>query len=223
MSDEANFALIYNNALRLLEDAELLFDSARYASSTALALFCIEEAGKFIIAVRDDDPRFPRSRDIIPHKIKQAELGVAYWQLALWDVMTDEFNRLKGWLQTRKEADADEYLIYLSSLKSNEAVQHMISVIGKSDPERVERLIRGKYPHRDRLDHLERALSGQLDRSRKSAIYVDLKPNGQPTSDPFTLGPDEAAEWLEDARVAVVFAQMWGRMQNVKGLITYEP
>ena len=39
------------NALRLLKDAKLLFDSERYASSFALGVLASEEVGKLIINI----------------------------------------------------------------------------------------------------------------------------------------------------------------------------
>src|SRR5258705_10391873 len=75
MDDHAN-PLIMQNAARLLADAKLLADHARFASAFALAVLGVEEIGKVILNVWASAEQF--SKPVIrrtPHVRKQAAVG----------------------------------------------------------------------------------------------------------------------------------------------------
>lgn len=47
--------MLSHNAMRLYQDAQLLFENERYPSSLALSLLSLEESGKFLIKRKEQD------------------------------------------------------------------------------------------------------------------------------------------------------------------------
>src|SRR5579862_8535243 len=47
MNDPSKYEVLLRNIFRLVEDAELLLSAGRFASANALAVYALEEAGKY--------------------------------------------------------------------------------------------------------------------------------------------------------------------------------
>ncbi len=75
--DKALFP-IAKNAMRLFQDAELLFANGRYPTAVAVAISSIEEAGKFVIRSRDASHGKTPSPKPPKHYSKHYELGWHY-------------------------------------------------------------------------------------------------------------------------------------------------
>jgi len=68
---------ILGNAFRLMNDASFLFEGARYSSTVALAVLCMEEVGKYLLALWSKSPVFTYDKRRI-HQSKQLAIAALF-------------------------------------------------------------------------------------------------------------------------------------------------
>lgn len=201
-----DISIVAENARRLLADAELLFANKRYPTAVTLSIITIEEAGKFAFLCKGVDSPSRRT-----HKEKQSLLGMWFWHIAIYDVFTSEFQEFCTYLQEKGRSENLEYLLGLSIIERIDYMKLLhfseSNDIGKS----VELYVRSKFRYAEKLEILENACSGKLERKRQSGIYADINSNAEATNDPLTIQKAEAESWLENARVAIEFMSMFQR------------
>lgn len=205
--DVRNLDVICQNAERLLDDAEILFKLGRYPTAISLSILSIEESGKYTLLATDC--RQNLRRGVLHHKHKQAVLGDFYWKWATYEVMLEEFLRFKEWL---KEAGHTKEYKEIQQKDGAEAVDFMLWTRRRESPEKIEAFIRDNFQFSRQLDHLSKALKGEFEKIRQSGIYADVGSDGAIRNDPRKLARPDAEEWLEEAKVAHAFADMWKDM-----------
>ena len=198
--------IVAENAHRLVADAELLFANKRYPTAVTLSIIAIEEAGKFTFLCKGVDSPSRRT-----HKEKQSLLGMWFWHIAIYDVFTSEFQEFCTYLQEKGRSENLEYLLGLSIIERIDYMKLLHFSESNDIAKSVELYVRSKFRYAEKLEILENACSGKLERKRQSGIYADIDSNAEATNDPLTIQKAEAESWLENARVAIEFMSMFQR------------
>lgn len=68
---------ILGNAFRLMNDASFLFEGGRYSSTVALAVLCMEEIGKYLLAQWSKSPAFAYDKRRL-HQSKQLAIAALF-------------------------------------------------------------------------------------------------------------------------------------------------
>jgi len=201
------FFPIMRNALRLFEDAELLFKNGRYPTAVSLAITSIEEAGKYVIKAREaNQNKITDGNKQFDHIPKHYELGQFYWNMAIWKVLLDTFDDFKNWLQ--RQPDLSEYYSRIKDLKQNEAVNYLQHFMFQSNDE-LESYVKEKYPHKQYLEVRKHAQVRQVEKMRQAGLYCDINSTDQITNDPEKFTQANAEEWLVHAHFAMAQMMIW--------------
>lgn len=203
--DKALFP-IAKNAMRLLQDAELLFANGRYPTAVAVAISSIEEAGKFVIRSRDASHGNTPSPKPPKHYSKHYELGWYYWQLAIWQVLLDTFYDFKSWVKERPEDEA--FYKQIKDLDKKEAVEFLQAYMFESE-EDIESYVKDKFSHPCYLEVRGKAQSHRIEEIRRTGLYCDTDSKYKVVRDPEGLTKSDAKEWLEHARFAMSNMKTW--------------
>jgi AbiV family abortive infection protein len=154
---------ILQNAIRLLEDAQLLRKAQRYPSCAALAVLSLEELGKFI-AEHDRlidwiSPRHQRGQRRLNHKQKQMLAAEAL----IWTLPFDE---------VRGFATATGNIAIMVS-KEKSTGPSMLEIISSVDDKAYAWNIAKKSRRKDRNRSLIELAAGKLDNIKQKSLYVD--------------------------------------------------
>ncbi len=184
------------NAMRLYEDAKLLFDAGRFPSSLSLSVLSLEETGKFYMLKHDlEEGTVIKNINTTLHVQKQIEASwfcVETMLLHFFDVL-----------------DALGYEHKPYSEASNLQRKWLGTAAGI---EFTARLHRGDYPpgvleateERTKSDGTIRDYQevsvGELDRLKQAGFYVDLEDDLTVKSIPQKIGKERANKWLERAK-----------------------
>jgi AbiV family abortive infection protein len=162
-----NLMALADNALKLANDARLLFDNHRYETALSLSILSIEEAGKYFLL---SDSKVGRDLNgvVRHHRKKQQHAALL--------VLTD---RVIATVLAMKKVDHLEQLGPDFDLSDEE--------IGV-----VARLL----AHTDAFADHTTAHSGQLDRLKQAGFYIDLGQE-RPTPDEFAAGAAKWLNWAE--------------------------
>jgi AbiV family abortive infection protein len=68
---------VLGNAFRLMNDASFLFEGGRYSSTVALAVLCLEEIGKYLLALWSKDSAFAYDKRRL-HQSKQLAIAALF-------------------------------------------------------------------------------------------------------------------------------------------------
>lgn len=203
---ENGLNLIYENSIRLLHDAELLLENGRYPTATTIAILAIEEAGKFIIKRQKLAFNISNTEKYrITHKRKHSPLGEFYWEWGVYEVFTQEFEKFKLFLEENKN---DDLYKQIQNKSGGEAVEFMKAIMFET-PEEVENYVRTNFRYKEKLNLIEDADSGEIERIRQSGIYLDIDEHYNPLNIPANIDKGQASEWVEQARVTISYMGMW--------------
>ena len=185
------------NAIRLLEDARLLYLHGRYPSSVALSIFAIEEVGKFRLA-EDIKAGTPPKR--WSHHKKQTAVSVMHTS-DLWLSLSAEGQRGIEELFARRlselRAQPFEETLKKPPRPHTETSDRINEIFIEAILRRKEKLLQARY--------MVRTGTGETNKTRELALYVDFTHQETVTQDPRTLAEADASEWLLQADMAVTW------------------
>lgn len=191
-----SLAAIQANAVRLLEDARLLFTNDRHASSVALSILAIEEVGKFLIlsAVKPGV-----ARKTLRHGEKQSAVSSMYsgdlWASLSRDVMKGNEELFKRRLAELRTTPIEQ-ISDGRSLPPTEASECIAEIFEETIRKRSKDLLPARYM-------LETGM-GKTSKTKNAAIYVDIADDDTIVNDPGNITKAQAKEWLLQADHAVV-------------------
>jgi AbiV family abortive infection protein len=154
---------IFDNAVRLLEDARILRKARRYPSSAALAILSLEELGKFLInceqfseEIRPLPP--PKKNRPYTHKQKQRLAGEALvW--AMYSIDITKMALAQGYKR-----------MYLRPGEGPTAADIVESIDEKTYSKIAKALI-----HKEHNKYVVELLNGKFDALKQSCLYVDME------------------------------------------------
>jgi AbiV family abortive infection protein len=167
------YAPIFDNALRLLEDARILRSARRYPSAAALAILSLEELGKFLVnheafALWVTPLEQPKSGR--PHSHKQKQRSAA--EALTWVMGVDEIETLI--------AAAGYSLVIVKKRKTSERKigPTLTEIISSIDDETYNANVGPKLRNRRHHKLVIELMKGNFDQLKQAGFYVDLqKPN----------------------------------------------
>jgi AbiV family abortive infection protein len=206
--DEIDLALlpVAKNAIRLFDDAELLFKNGRYPTAVAVAIASIEAAGNFVIRSREASHGQAPSSKPPKHHAKHYELGWFYWKWATWQVLRDTFEDFKSWVQKRPEHSG--FYEQIKDLDHGEAVDFLQAYMFKSEEE-LHAYLKERFPHPKYLGVRGMAQSQRIEETRRTGLYCDVDLNYKVTRNPESLTKADAEEWLNHASFAISHMKTW--------------
>jgi len=185
--------LILKNGRRLVEDAELLFERQRYASATMLAIYALEEMGKHYQAKwRLVEEHSSKGRRL--HRAKQGIVGAFYGSRVAIGAVSEILSRIG--LPEGMAADVRYLRPVLDWLRG----RHDGAELVEPFREGMLEIMGAAFSADPRTSILERAQRGEIEQTKRNAMYVDIGKLGEVTSNPETITRDIAAEWVEHAR-----------------------
>lgn len=184
---------ILSNGERLVLDAELLLGAGRFASATMLAIYGIEELGKYYQArwslATEHESKIRRV-----HASKQAVMPTFYMAEVAVGAVRQLLARLG--LPARMTVEAGNLHRVLAWLRSRPATAKLAGQLEEGAVEIVARAM-----SEDEAAHLmDWAKSGQIEQLKRRAIYVDIRKNGDLLCDPASIDAATAREWVAHAR-----------------------
>ena len=102
MTDPAQYKALLHNIFRLTEDAELLIECGQWASENALAIFALEEAGKYTALLSDQQA--PKKAKL--HIFRQEAIRAYFKSAAIFEAFAREKD---GMLEYLKEHAPESY------------------------------------------------------------------------------------------------------------------
>jgi len=194
---------IYDNSLRLLNDATLLLENGRFPTATAMAIFSIEESAKFVIKARKTNRKDLPEKKIYNHEVKHQEMGEYFWYWAIYSVLTDTFVEFKKFA----ESNSDKKLLSITKeLEGGNAVNFLRFNMFKDEVE-LKEYVKDRFPYPKYLEISELAKDGEIELLRRRCIYVDLSKNLESISDPKDVTREEAEYWVMVARFGLAYMQ----------------
>lgn len=189
-------AAIQANAIRLLEDARLLFTNGRHASSVALSILAIEEVGKFLVL---SAAKPGEARNMLRHHEKQTAASQMY-SGDLWLSLSGDMVKGNEELFNRRLAELRampiEQVFAGPPTPPTEASERIAKIFEEAIRRRSEGLLQARYM-------LETGMGNTL-KMKNVAFYVDVADNDTIMSDPESITEAQALEWLQQADRAVV-------------------
>lgn len=162
------YAPIFDNAFRLLEDAQILRRSRRYPSAAALAILSLEELGKFLIhheafASWITAPELPKPGRPRSHKQKQRSAAEALtWVMDINDIET-----LIG-------AVGYELTVVKKTGKPKVGPT-LVEIVSSIDDETYNTSIAPKLKNRRHHKSVIDLMKGNFDQLKQAGFYVDLQ------------------------------------------------
>src|SRR5690349_14739717 len=102
MVDPAQYEVLLRNIFRLVEDAQLLLDAGRYASANVLAIFALEEAGKYTALMME--AQAPKKAKL--HVFRQEMMGEYFRSAAFFEAVCRELDPM---LESLKHKSPESY------------------------------------------------------------------------------------------------------------------
>lgn len=185
-----------------MEDAELLLDQGRYASSNALAILALEEAGKYTAILSNQKPSSKKAKLHIYH---QEVIGQYFESAAMFEAFAREADGLLEYLKTNH---ADGYA-EASQLPRDELIRFTIASIASDPSFDLKKFVRKIVAEDPSLRFSERSGKGEYHRLRQRSIHADYDELGNLISDPSAITAEEARESVELARFAANLQRFW--------------
>lgn len=193
-----SFDIIAENSKRLFDEALQCLSERRFATATALAIFSFEEAAKYVIFKRE--AKYPDSpkKGIFKHEAKHEEMGEFFWLWAIYSVLSKTFNEFKSFANSLPRADP-QAMNFIGSLSGGDAVNYLRYKMFKNEDEMRE-FVKQNFDHPELLDVSGAGRTGDIEKIRRRALYVDLSPNRDAIlASPDSITEAEANEWLKIA------------------------
>jgi AbiV family abortive infection protein len=198
-----------DNARRLFQDARLLYENGRYASSTALSILSIEEVGKYHVnRWKHEDPEWsPKIRFPLRHTDKQRAFAAPFVALAQREaiIATTKHFGSADWKNARGTDDWEKAQDFL--VEGYSVSQHGETPAMRERALKILNAVAAAIKVRVASDPLACLMSvagtGEMDKEKQHALYLDVSDDGVAQNDPSTIGSEEADFWLDVAKVAM--------------------
>jgi len=207
------FDTIAKNSERLINEAFDAFQKKHYATSTALSIFSIEEAAKFVICKRERKREdIPRKR-VFKHEVKHEEIGKLFWYWAIFSVLSETFKDFKTFAESKPDTDP-KTMEFIGNLSGGDAVDlmryHMFT-----NEEEMREYVKKEFSHPELLEISEAGKSGAVEALRRKCLYVDLSEDrSDVTSSPDEISEEDANEWLKIAWFGQEYIKLANRIWN---------
>lgn len=189
-----------HNAQMLYEDAKLLFENRRWATSISLSILACEEVGKFLILNYSLGTQLHEVGALRVHKDKQAEFS-RYLQSILRVRALDEYFRLKGEADFEKRMLAALTFLDKCLVASSGAEDSMDAVSSHPELGPIKAITEEKMRNDPAYELARQAALGQLDAVKQQGFYVDVKEGGFWC--PRSFSEQEASLYLRAAMLVV--------------------
>lgn len=192
---------IAENARRLLEDAELLFSSGSFATSAAIAIIAIEEAGKHYMLKWDFEGDTSHKAGLASkgrkaHQEKQSVLGSFYLAEVAVETIR-EYLRKIGF--EGDDRSVKEFSSALHYLRSDPEYGPKVAEV----EEKVITLVAQRMAESEHGNFMHDAMQGNIQAIKHCGLYVDLATSGKVVSGPNRIQEQDARLWLLHARRAI--------------------
>ncbi|BBD39654.1 hypothetical protein Amn_45340 [Aminobacter sp. Y103A] len=182
--------VIIQNAGRLVQDAEILFENWRHASALVLAIYAIEELGKASLVTwkgltetTGKQPRWHEKKQSVLGSLYGAYVAVASVSVVMQRVGVDE--GLSG--------KPEFFHSFVDALKTHPETAAFADGLFEAVVEiAAEGLATDKKAHL-----LREATQGTIEKLKRNALYVDLPLQEH---SPATVTRETAGEWVHHAR-----------------------
>ena len=197
------------NACRLFDDAKFLAEHGRYPTAVVAAILAIEEVGKYhVYRWKLDDPAWLPARRLPPHhRDKQAAFAAPFVGIIQMRAMCEicaqlgapEWDRLAGGDDWEKTQDflVEGYLV--SQHGETPAMRERAADILNAVSEYVE----VRVDHHPLACLMGLADSGETEKAKHAALYVDVAENGTAMTDPAAVDERAARFWIDVAEVGI--------------------
>ncbi len=207
MQDPALYAVLLRNIVRLVEDAELLLREGRYASANALAIYALEEAGKYSSRVGE----FPVPKNAKLHIHRQEVLGDYFKSAAIFEAFARE---LDGMLEYFKAHSPDSYADAVAMPK-RDLIRFAIASMSSAPNFDMDKFVHKVLGEDPSLKFGDDARAGDYHRERQQSIHADYDENGKLKANPFEISEEQARRSVEMAwfaeRMQMFWAESWKR------------
>jgi len=201
MTDPAQYDVLMRNIFRLVEDAELLLDAGRYASANALAIFALEEAGKYTAFMSETQP--PKKAKL--HVFRQETIGEYFRSAAFFEAVARELDPM---LESLKEKSPESYAEAMAMPRRDLLRLTMDSIL--TDPEfDMDKFMRRVIGIDPSMTFGAEAKAGEYHRERQESVHADYDENGNVTSNPFDITEEKAIRSVEMARWGAQLQKFW--------------
>ncbi len=171
MIDNCTEDPVITNARRLLEDARLLLEHGRFASSLGLAVLSFEETGKFVLSLWSaEDPELLRQKGFTYHRLKQAACSALY-QAALVQTTVDQFLLSQGY---RWVSVGPDHELTWGVEKSGHLFRQS-EVITKSFRKEMNEYVSKAIGRDDKSEYVAYSLAGVFERLKQAGFYFDFE------------------------------------------------
>jgi AbiV family abortive infection protein len=185
--------IVTENAIRLLEDAKVLFHARRFGTCLALAVLAVEEAGKAIL-LRDLE-QGAQNKDTRAHIGKQAKAASHLVAHAFLDRLSDAGYEVK----------------HISTLVDWQKAWLLTTAAAAAQEKIVEEIARDSG-FRQICEILRKIKNGDLNKAKQRGFYVDVGANLELINDPSTVSETEARPILKLAEEAIeIISALAGR------------
>ena len=193
-----SFDVIAKNSERLFDEALQCLLERRFATATALAIFSFEEAAKYVIYKREAKfPDLPKGH-VFRHEVKHEEIGEFFWLWAIYSVLSKTFKEFKSFAYSLPDAD-QQAVNLIGSLSGGDAVDYLRYKMFKDEDEMRE-FVKQNFEHPELLEVSGAGRTGDIEKIRRRALYVDLSPNRDAIlTSPDSITEIETNEWLKIA------------------------
>jgi AbiV family abortive infection protein len=213
------FDAVARNSARLFHEGISALEAKRFATATALAIFSIEEAAKYVIFVREAKrPQWPKKL-VFRHEVKHEEMGEYFWYWAIYAVFSDTFKDFKSFAERQPRADP-KIMDFIASLSGGQAVDFIRFNLFDTEAE-MRAYVKQHFAHPELLEIAEAGSGGVVEVLRRRCLYVDLSDNRDSVrSSPESVTEAEANEWLKVAWFGQEYIKLADRVWAKKQPIT---
>jgi hypothetical protein len=201
MTDPAQYDALFRNILRLVEDAELLLEHGRYASANALAIFAMEEAGKYTALLSSQEP--PKKAKM--HIFRQEVMGEYFKSAAVFEVFAREIDSMLEFLKHR----SPEGYAQAMAMPRPDLIRFAIGAVSTDRTFDMEKFVRKTVGVDPSITFGDEAKAGNYHRERQQSLHADYDDIGTLISDPFAISGEQATRSVEMARWAVELQKFW--------------
>ena len=201
MTDPAQYDALFRNIFRLVEDAELLLGHGRYASANALAIFAMEEAGKYTALLSFQEP--PRKAKL--HIFRQEVMGEYFKSAAVFEAFARDIDNMLEFLKHR----SPEGYAQAMAMARPDLIRFAIAALSTDPTFDMDKFVRKIVGVDPSITFGDEAKAGNYHRERQQSLHADYDDSGTLISNPFAISDKEATRSVEMARWAAELQRFW--------------
>jgi AbiV family abortive infection protein len=201
MTDPARYDVLLRNIFRLVEDADLLLEAGRYSSANALAIFAVEEAGKYTALLSAQEA--PKKARL--HLFRQEVIGEFFKSAARFEAFALEMDSM---LESLKKRSPESYAQAIA-MPRGDLIRFTIASVSEDPAFDMEEFVRKTVGIDPSMTFGDEAKTGDYHRERQQSIHADYDEGGQLISDPFAISKEQATRSVEMAWWAANLQRFW--------------